>query len=353
MPMDNDAERRQIVAGEEPIAEIRGRRFRWWRDLDVYDAERLQGAMDEYAVDMEARAKTTPGTWMQIAAKHLQQAEHHKSDVDRAWPALKAAQRELVDTFAETELLIEADRLAREAADKLHGWRLNTVVDALAFPAASERLRKGLGSKSIDNSSASVGRSPFGSNEGTAASAQSTRTPMQDFELADLRDRVKAARRILDEGQDNVYRKLRLLRGHLIRAGWVLGAVLLLVLIALIFVLWRGWSPSNEDVLLADSKSFIMVMALGALGAALSGVLTLLRPDSRQRIPDVKAQRHLVWLRPVIGAGAAVIVVAIFRSGLGGLSLDPEAALVAALIAGSSERLVSRAVASASAAIIE
>jgi hypothetical protein len=328
-----------------------GDRFRWWHDLQAFDSERLQSAIDEFTVEKEARSSSSPGNWVRAADDHLQHAKEHQNEMNAAWSSLKAAQRELIEAWGEMELLIEGDRVIREAVDKLHGWRLHAVSDALAIPAL-ERLRKATTTALDNRSSESAARTPLGVEESMPATLTHGPKLMSTRELAELRNRVKAARRILDEDQDNVYRRLQLLRGHLFKAGCVLAAALLLVLGVLRLVLWLGWSPSDEDVLLSDWRSFLMVMVLGALGASLSGVLTLLGRDAVQRIPDVRAQRNLVWLRPVIGSAAAVIVVGVVRSGLGGLMVDPEAAFVAAMLAGSSERLVSRAVANASAAII-
>jgi hypothetical protein len=173
----------------------------------------------------------------------------------------------------------------------------------------------------------------------------------QDEELAELRTRIKAARQVLDVHQDNTYLKLRLLSRHLLWAGVLLLVTLAVAVGTVAIVLGLGWSPSGDEELFADARSVLVVVLLGAVGGATSGLITVLNPGTQLRIPDVKAQRYLVLLRPLVGAAAALIVVAILQSGLGGVQADARAALAVAFIAGFSERLVSRAVAAASSAI--
>jgi len=127
--------------------------------------------------------------------------------------------------------------------------------------------------------------------------------------------------------------------------------VLIAVLVITAVALFAVGYPASNGPFIADWRAVVVVMVLGALGAAVSGVLTPLAQDRSERIPDAAAQRALVWVRPFIGAGAAVIVVAILHSGIGGVSITPEASGVVALAAGFSERLVGQSVAMASSAI--
>jgi hypothetical protein len=331
-------------------------RWAWWRDLESFGRERLRAAVDEFRVEKDGRERRSPGLWAQGAEVHAADAERclQRGEFDIGWSALKAAQRELVETYDETEALIEADRLRREAEDKLQGWRREAVRDLLS-PAwqrlgDASRIRERVTSalKALGD----TGDVPDVDLRDRVLAAL-TDVPARDpgGELDELRTRIKAARIVLDEHQDNVYRRLRLLSRHLLWAGLLLLALLVVTVAILAILLGLGWSPAEEEGLFADAKSVVVVVMLGAVGAATSGLLTLLSPGTQLRIPDVKAQRYLVWLRPLVGAAAALIVVAILRSGLGGLSADAEAALAVAFVAGFSERLVSRAVAAASSAI--
>lgn len=329
----------------------------WWRDLRAFDRERLDAAIAEFAVELETREAPGSEGWMAAANEHLRSARSCRDEgrIDGAWTLLKAAQRETISSFSETELLVEADRIRCEAAAKLTGWRACAVEDVLS--GAGHRRGDGsvLRARVMDvldehSSGPADGRNALEARVRAVLTGEPRRE--KAVELDEWRVRVKEARRIVDVHSDNVYRRLHLLRGHLRRAGIVLVLVLLASWVAVAVAPRWGWSPTAGDVL-ADGPSFLLVMLLGALGASLSGVLTLLATDRHQRIPDVRAQRLLVWFRPVVGAAAAVIVVSVLLSGLAGVRVDPEAAAAVAFVAGFSEMLVSRAVAAASAAIVK
>lgn len=287
----------------------RTRLWTWWADLwrefDSLDNERLSEALDEFASLRSKRRPDEVEAWYETAEKLEQQARAHKEAGERnaAWSALKAADRELIWDFSLEELRLEVERVAFESKSKLSGWRAKTVSAVL--------------------------------------SPECGRLTDAD-ELSELRHRVFVSRRILDEALDNVHRKNDMLRIQVGRSA--LSATVLLAVASIVLALQvrAGWSPSEIGYLLGDLQSFAVVLVLGAVGASLSGLLTLARTNGASRAPDLRLRWIFLKYRPVIGAISAIVVVAILQSGVAGLSVTSEAALVASIVAGFSERLVTR-----------
>jgi hypothetical protein len=324
-------ERTELAASPGATAAASPSRSRWpWSS--TFDLDRLDAAI----ADLNVQRTTRPddrSAWGHRADAYLAMANEGRADgrIDAAWAGLKAARRELIESFDTTEVELEATRLQREGTSKLKGWRLEALTALLTPVLAAQAVEV------LDDGSPAPPRSP-GASKGSGAKSI---TP------AEARSRVKEAARIFEDHEDNVYRKLRIFRRHLAGAAVVLVAVLAITAATLFAI---GYRPSG-DPFITDWRAVIVVMVLGALGAAVSGVLAPLARDPAERIPDAAAQSALVWVRPFIGAGAAVIVVAILHSGIGGVSITPEAAGVVALAAGFSERLVGQSVAMASSAI--
>lgn len=327
------------------------------RDILELNQERLVAAIAAFNVERDARqAATTDKNWVRAAEAHAENAERFLkgSQFDAAWSALKAANRELIKTYGNCELRIEADRVYQEGAQKLSGWRAQAVEGILSADWGrlddATRLRTRVeGAIKADEGKGSGGEATLRARVTTALADAQPRDASK--ELEELLCRVSVARGILDEHEDNVHRKLALLRGHQNKAGFILAIVLVFTIGVIVATLLSGWRPADDTFMVTDWVSFPIVAVLGSLGAALSGILTFLAADTQQRIPDIRAQRHLVWLRPPIGAAAAIIVVTMLRSGVGGLDVTPRLAYAVAIAAGFSERLVSSAVAAASAAI--
>jgi hypothetical protein len=234
---------------------------------------------------------------------------------DAAWSALKTADRESVDRLDAPSLAFERKRVLKEAQDKLSGWRLATIEECLeTHPGCQE---------------------DGGDPEVLAA-------------------KVKAARRIVDDHLDNVHLRERLLKAHLQRAGAVLVVVLVLLGIV-VSVLEPTAEVTGEAEGLdpfSDLRDLLLIAALGAFGAAVSGVVRFVARDVSLGIPRLKAERTLIWLRPFVGAAAGIVVVAVLLSGLAGLQVTNDASVLAyALVSGFSEALVSRTVAKVSASI--
>lgn len=141
----------------------------------------------------------------------------------------------------------------------------------------------------------------------------------------------------------NVYLKLRLGRTALPIAAGLLGAIL----VALAFAVGRGWFDALGEpgaFVLTDFGLFRGAAVLGAFGAMLS--LALDRDGAslaNRRIYEVVGAHLAVPVaRLSIGAASGVLVVAAVQSSLA--DLGQAWAILAAIPAGFSERLVRRSV---------
>lgn len=276
--------------------------------LDRFDTERFQTELDRLWATWSSsgRPPASIDRIVQVAMERWSEGRH-----DAAWSALKVVDRESVDGLDAASLAFERSRVLKEAQDKLSGWRLATIEECLAQRGCDEE---------------------GGDPESVATD-------------------VKAARRIVDDHLDNVHLRERLLKGHLQRAGLVLMIVLVLLGIVLGVLSRTQWAVDGLDPF-TDMGDFFLIAALGAFGAAVSGVVRFVARDVSLGIPRLKAERTLIWLRPFVGAAAAIVVVAVLLSGLVGLEVTNDASiLVYALVSGFSEALVSRTVAKVSASI--
>ncbi len=326
-----------------------------WRGLSRRwspDQERLGAAIDEFATEMKSRS-TPNAPWVTSAQAHLDSARAAFDGrcYGSAWLSIKAARRELVDSFDGREVVIQSGRLRIEAKDKLTNWR-GPAVEALLDPAwttaASEAHLRDAVAAAVGPISSKPDGSQYQDLRLRIEKVLGDTPPSNPAgDLTEGRRRLKEARRLFDEHEDNMWVKIDLLRRQVIGAG-----VVLFVLLAATFgALWIPPVAHLGLSTLADPVMVGIVMLLGGLGAAVSGVLLPVGEDRNRKIPDLRAQYPVTWVRPLIGAAAALIVVTILRSGIGGVAIDASAVPVAALAAGFSERILGQSVAMASAAL--
>jgi len=294
---------------------IESERFGLQRLRSSTESERLLAEIEEFAIELKRR--NVPGASWAAAAEELlgrARAERAAGRYGSAWSHLNAAKRETIDSFDACELEIWTARLRDEADAKLTNWRKGAITALLATPPNA--------AKCMD-------------------------VKASDPAVALGRRKLKEARQIFDEYMGNSYWKIDILKREAFRAGGVLAVALILAAVALI--LREIAAPSAPYG--TWTFDIVATMILGALGAAVSGALKPLNADRAARIPDLRAQTSLSFVRPIVGAGAAVIVVTILSSGIGGLKVDIVALPAAALVAGFSERLLTGSVAAASAVV--
>lgn len=87
------------------------------------------------------------------------------------------------------------------------------------------------------------------------------------------------------------------------------------------------------------------MILFGALGAALSVAQSLITLDISAKIPAQQIGAFVVWMRPAIGAAAALVVLALLRANehvhlLSEVAVKPPIIDVFALLAGYSERFI-------------
>ena len=329
----------------------RGGWRRLWRGPSQ-DEERLWATIDEFETEMKSRS-TPNAPWVTSAQAYLDSARtaFDERRYRWAWTSIKAARRELVDGFDSREVSIQSARLRIEAKEKLTNWRA-LAVDGLLDPAWTTLGGEAHLREAIATAVGPLSSKPDGSQYQDlrlriekALSDPPPRNAAGD--LTEGRRRLKEARRLFDEHEDNMWMKIDLLRRQVIGAG----VVLFVLLVATFGALWLPSVADLELSTLSDPVMVGIVMLLGGLGASVSGVLLPVGEDRNRKIPDLRAQYPVTWVRPLIGAAAALIVVTILRSGIGGVAIDASAVPVAALAAGFSERILGQSVAMASAAL--
>lgn len=283
--------------------------IRWWFSTSRrLQCERLANAVAEYRTQLEWRIcrdlQTPLGSppyedlcWAAAARKSLDEAREalKQSNVDGGWQSLQAAQSMEIWGYSTDELKQRATALRREAEDKLGGWRKKAIVDLLGDGSSPAALDNG---------------------------------------------QVYRAALIRDEHYRTLYYRIGMRRTQL-RFVW---ATLILFVAVLPLLAWGGIAPGA----FGDWKTVLVVELFGTLGALFSVAITLTSQSVRARIPDQVVASFVTWMRPAIGAAAAVVGYLLFRGGLligvfqgDAASTDPSiAVLLISFVSGFSERLV-------------
>jgi hypothetical protein len=206
------------------------------------------------------------------------------NDLHGGWSLLLEAQRNEIGALSDEQRQAKALALRAEAAEKLRGWRKETIL----------KLLSGQAGLSVDQ--------------------------------------LKEATQLRNEHFHNQYHKLDLAREQL----FVLTGILAAALVGLVVILAGGRLRIGE----LDWLDLVILMVLGAVGGALSAVRSLTgRPE--RRIPDQLADWPVTALRPLLGAAAATGVALLVQAGVvsfGGSEERELALLAVAFLAGFSER---------------
>jgi hypothetical protein len=269
-----------------------------WRG-SAPERARLDGAINDALIDLSlAGMPARASSWWQGADRHLAQAQRYLADRDlqQGWCSLASANRFMVLGETSPERLRSvATKLLKEAS-KLSDWRAAAVITLISRDEG----------KTLDNSVVNQ--------------------PMRLVQALAIRD---------DQFETN-YFKIALRRGHLIPLAW-----LLMGCIAATLMLSHYWvlpAPLNNFSLL------VAVVLFGAMGASLSVARSLLKADVTARIPAQKLSAFVDWMRPVIGAAAALVACVLLKvTGFHIFNVnldDPIVILAAATISGFSERFI-------------
>jgi hypothetical protein len=158
------------------------------------------------------------------------------------------------------------------------------------------------------------------------------------------RTRIIEAAALRDEHYDTIYYRIELRRRHLINLFILLLASLVLLLGLAYFgkiELFRASGPYGGSF-----GRLVTVVLLGMLGALLSVAQTIVASDINAKIPSQLVGAFMVWMRPAIGATAAVIAYVLLLANKylqifnEKFTTNFEVICVIALVAGFSERFI-------------
>jgi hypothetical protein len=275
------------------------------------DYERLQSAISETWIDLdrqvqEAGPATLTEPWARAASRLLLDAESHLAncELQQGWVALSSAQRAMLSNTHDPDLVFRtAIALRQEVAKKVSDWRARAIADLICEK---------------DGQLLAELREP---REVSAAT----------------RMRVSDAVAIRDDQYNTTYFKIALRRRHLRQLFAVL-----LIGIALVLVLSTMDTPPRP---LGDWKLVAGIILLGAFGASFSVAQNLMTTDIASKIPDQQIGAFVIWMRPAVGAAAALVSLVLFHAlhihNVRVFEISDEAvALAVAFLAGFSERFI-------------
>lgn len=254
----------------------RARKLLCWA-LGSPERDRLAGEIEnariEYEANSASRADPKPN-WAIAADELLRNADGYLAsyDLERSWIALLPAKRAILLGSCDKDKIERiAIALRREADDKITGWRAKVLKGLIC--GDDGRLLSGLADE--------VNRM-----------------------------RVIEALAIRDEQYLNNSFKILLRRHHLRHAF-----MMLFISIALCFLLaGLGKLSLQLPVNIGNIGQLAMVVAFGMLGASVSVAQSLLKADIADKIPIQKMNSFVIWMRPGIGAAAAIVALILYAS---------------------------------------
>jgi hypothetical protein len=239
-----------------------------------------------------------PGDRRVLAAqKYLKLAEDYLGvrNLHSGWDSLQSAQRELL--ARDFDKVQRAAVVLRREADKIGGWRSKAIIDLLDKAKGSD--------------------------------------PNKPHDADWLLDALA----LRDEYFRTTYFRIALRRRHLSRVLLGLAAILAF------FLALCWWGIVDEQIL--DKPALVTaVVIFGILGACVSVSQGLLWSDVSAKIPAQQLGAFTVWMRPAIGAAAALAALVLLRAGIIGFihAEKPAVVLAIAFTAGYSERFIVGAV---------
>lgn len=237
------------------------------RFVSAPDRSRLAGAIASAWTEFDtlvhrAGHASLTDPWARSAFRYLLQADSYlaNADLHQGWVALLSAQREMLAGSPDPQRILRAAIALRREMVKISGWRAKAIEDLIC--GADGELRPDIQSEP---------------------------------------GRVIDALALRDDQFHTTYFKILLRRRHLLQLFLALGTgILLCVLLALLNVL-PGPFLNHQNVIAA--------VLSGALGAALSVSRGLLSADVSAKIPAQQVGAFVVWMRPMVGATAALIAL--------------------------------------------
>ena len=284
-----------------------------WRFFRNPEYERFVAALDAAEIDVMRRAanqdKDKPvGSWLGAAKEAIARArvrfeQEHKHQA--AWRELKVAERTMLeDPTDKAGAEAIAITLVRDA-ENLEGRRGKAMIDLLC------------GDKRVLLAN-----------------------------IGDQRARIIQAAALRDDYFDTQYYRIELRRRHLMN-------LFILLLVALAALLGFSFCSMIELFATPEGKTYngfnrlLTVLLLGTLGASLSVAQTIVTSDINTKVTVQRVGAFMVWMRPIIGATAAVIAYALLLANTqlkvffdGKFAEDFAVVAVIAIVAGFSERFI-------------
>jgi hypothetical protein len=281
----------------------------FWYVFGSSDRDRLTTTVQQTRIDFNKRSGRTETesplqAWESAVLAHLAHAEAcvRNCALEDGWASVQAAQRELTMSQKDDQAALHRLGLIllREAdTDKIGGWRARTMHDLLCG---------------------------------------------EDWELkGDLGvEDVVAAMALRDDKYNTTFRRIDLRRRHLTD-------LLLILLVAMAALVALSFSGEVADYL---PPPYVLLLAglCGVLGACASVAQRMMTSRIDARIPEQVLGSFVIWMRPAVGAAAAIATVILLSGKLvtfaGSDSVLAPFAL--AFVAGYSERFILGAVNKAS-----
>jgi hypothetical protein len=301
---------------------------------------RLESAIRAVEASISQRKACAPLLAGQLEP-HLTNARKafEESKFNAGWIHLHEAERVEIFFMEKMERAARVTTLREEAKEKLSGWRKSAVLELLRGDDNSLELDEaavqkppctpelGGSQRSASTNGLGLGEVPIGDTDRALDSERKRhdRTP--------TKERVQEAVRLLNGHFDNQYTKIDAM------AEALRGAAMILCLIIGVLIAVLAWVPPAFAETGLNWNDIPAVLGFGALGGALS-VITSVSGSRGQRIPEQLATFFVSAARTVFGAGVAVAVYVLLKSGWITLAGDKTSIvpLAAAFLAGFSER---------------
>lgn len=320
------------------------------------DRDRLAGAISETWVDLDTQIclggdLTQP--WARAAYQFLLHSESYLADWDlqQGWIALRSAQRALLSSPSDSGRIERAEIALRREAEKITGWRAKAIEDLIGsskgkFREKSEAESAGKSDKHDkrdippkSDSPDDPGKKDQGDKSDEPAKAQGPAKDQRDKPKTDEPEKacVLAALDLRDDRYHTDYFKILMRRRHLFQLFLILWISITLCLILSYFKFLPP--PLNGTKLVAA------VVLFGVLGACLSVAQGLLAAKVSDKIPAQQIGSFVVWMRPAIGAAAALIALVLLHANetfkIFNWKVEQTGLIIAiAFVAGYSERFI-------------
>jgi hypothetical protein len=300
----------------------------WCRLFGSPQLNRLANALDEYEVRWKCRMQRAGGpsrnTCEQAVDECLARAKRalQEFDLDSGWQSLHTAQSLEIWSYDDDEVL-KARRVVYEEATKLSGWRREAITKLVGSAFYEE----------CDEPDA----------------AQDSQKEVRKYRKKDggtLRRELYQATLVKNEDFNNLYYKIGV-RGRNLKIAFF---TLSVIVVGLPFI-W-GWVLRNAlglQVTTVDWRRIVAIELTGIFGASFSVASSLTKSSVDEKIPQQMLGSVVTWMRPMMGAAAALVAYPLFKAGVlpAIISADPNstlAAFVVAFVAGFSERFIIGAV---------